>query len=304
MSMVRQVGPSHGPRLPGAGRGVLVLATLLTLASAQQASAQHIRGRLVDVETGLPIRVGILTLLSADRNVIATAMSDADGYWRLDVPQPAVYYVAADRMGYQPWVSGPVEIAAEDELNSVFHLKPSPLILEPIDVQARAVRQYLQYSGFFERQRSNFGHFVTPEDIDRRKASRVTELLTTIPGVQRVEASGSAGPAQIQLRGSNLSRGGLCRPRVFVDGLMYSRGDAQAVRQRESDATERATDAENRQENALSLDDIGHPSTVAGIEVYRSASQVPVQFGGSSIETLCGVIVVWTRTGRTHGDKR
>jgi hypothetical protein len=85
---------------------------------------------------------------------------------------------------------------------------------------------------------------------------------------------------------------------------MYSRGDAQAVRQRESDATERATDAENRQENALSLDDIGHPSTVAGIEVYRSASQVPVQFGGSSIETLCGVIVVWTRTGRTHGDKR
>jgi hypothetical protein len=48
----------------------------------------------------------------------------------------------------------------------------------------------------------------------------------------------------------------------------------------------------------LSLDDIGHPSTIAAIEVYRSATQVPVQFGGASVETLCGVIVVWTRTGR------
>jgi hypothetical protein len=51
-------------------------------------------------------------------------------------------------------------------------------------------------------------------------------------------------------------------------------------------------------DEALSLDDIGHPSTIAAVEVYRSASQVPVQFGGTSVETLCGVIVIWTRTGR------
>jgi len=305
MSMVRQIGPGHGPRLPGAAQGVLVLVTLLTLASAQHASAQHIRGRLIDLETDLPIPVGFLTLLSADSNVIATTLSDADGYWRLDVPRPAVYYVAADRLGYQPWVSGPVEIGAEDELNSIFHLKPRPVMLEPINVQARAVRRYLEYSGFFERQRSNFGHFVTPEDIDRRQASRVTELLSTIPGVQRVAVtSGSVGPTQIQLRGSNLSQGGMCRPRVFVDGLMYSRGDSRPVRQNESDATERVVDVDQRLDEGLSLDDIGHPSTVAGIEVYRSASQVPVQFGGSSIETLCGVIVVWTRTGRTYSGKR
>ncbi len=36
---------------------------------------------------------------------------------------------------------------------------------------------------------------------------------------------------------------------------------------------------------------------ILAIEVYRSATEVPVQFGGTSVETLCGVIVIWTRTG-------
>jgi hypothetical protein len=50
--------------------------------------------------------------------------------------------------------------------------------------------------------------------------------------------------------------------------------------------------------SGLTIDDIAHPSTIAAIEVYRSGVQVPVQFGGNSVETQCGVIVVWTRVGR------
>ena len=38
-------------------------------------------------------------------------------------------------------------------------------------------------------------------------------------------------------------------------------------------------------DQGLSLNDIGPPSTIAGIEIYRSASQVPVQFGGTSVST-------------------
>ena len=109
---------------------------------------------------------------------------------------------------------------------------------------------------------------------------------------------GSVGGATIQLRGSNLSQGGVCRPRVFVDGLMYARGDSRPVRLTdELDVDQLVEDQMRAIDQAFSLDDIGHPSTLAGIEVYRSASQVPVQFGGTSVETLCGVIVIWTRTG-------
>ncbi|HUG39156.1 MAG TPA: carboxypeptidase regulatory-like domain-containing protein [Longimicrobiales bacterium] len=278
---------------------------MLSLASAEGAGAQHIRGRLLDVETDAPIPGGILTLLSADSTRVSTAVSDQEGFWVLDVPAAGTYHVSAQRFGYQSWISGQVEVGAGAELNSVFHLRPAPVTLDPIEVRVRAVRQYLDYAGFFERQRGNFGHFVTPEAIERRQAANVTDLLAGIPGVQRVAfGGGSAGPAQIQLRGSSLSQGGLCRPRVFVDGLMFSRGDSRPIREREGAETEERVDDPLRQDQALSIDDIGHPSTIAAIEVYRSASQVPVQFGGTSVETLCGVIVIWTHTGRVRAAGR
>jgi hypothetical protein len=254
---------------------------------------------LVDIATNRPIPAVLLTLHSADSGVVLTTVSDGDGRWRFNAPRPGVYYIAGRRLGYQPWVSGAIEIAAGAELDSVFRLQPMPVRLNPITAQAVAIRRNLEYNGFFERQEGNFGHFVTPQAIDRRQAARITDLLTAIPGVQlMVGGSGSVGPAQIGLRGSSVTDGALCRPRVFVDGLMYARGDSRQVRARVSDATEQA-DLEQRMDRALSLDDIGHPSTIAAIEVYRSATQVPVQFGGTSVETLCGVIVIWTRTGRT-----
>lgn len=281
-------------------RTFALAALCLALAVPSISSSQQLGGRLLDLETNQPIPFGVLTLLTADSARVGTAVADGAGYWRLDVPGPGTYLVGAEGMGYEPWVAGPVEVGDEGEVNTLFHLRPRPIDLEPIEVNARAIRRYLEYAGFFERQRGNFGHFVAPEDIERRQASRLTDLLTAIPGVLRVSSGpGSVGPAQIQLRGSSLSHGGHCRPRVFVDGLMYSYGDSRPVRDREGDATEQAyDDALMRMDQGLSIDDIGHPSSIAAVEVYRSASQVPVQFGGTSVETLCGVIVIWTRTGR------
>lgn len=238
-------------------------------------------------------------LFTADSSLVMRTVSAADGRWTLVAPRPGAYYIAARRLGYQPWVSGTLQLAAGADLDSVVHLRVLAVQLDPVGARAAATRRQLEYTGFFDRQRGNFGHFVTPDAIERRQAARITDLLTPIPGVQLVVGgSGSVGPAQIGLRGSSITDGALCRPRVFVDGLMYARGDSRLVRGRESNATERE-DIERRMDQALSLDDIGHPSTIAGIEVYRSATQVPVQFGGTSVETLCGVIVIWTHSGRT-----
>ncbi|HSJ33224.1 MAG TPA: carboxypeptidase regulatory-like domain-containing protein [Longimicrobiales bacterium] len=296
------------PWLPGATalRAYLLAAVLLLAAAASASGQQHMRGRLLDVDSNEPVAAGHLQLLALDSTVVASTMSDAQGNWRLEVPRPGRYFVAARHPGYQSWTSAPVDIAAGDQLNAVFHIKRAAVRLDPLEVRAEAVRQYLETSGFFERQRSNFGHFVTPEAIEKRQAARVTDLLTAIPGVQRVAlAGGSVGPAQIQLRGSSLSQGGLCRPRIFVDGLMYSTGDSRPIRRNDADATERAEeDLLRRMDQAISLDDLGHPSIIAGIEVYRSASQVPVQFGGTSVDTLCGVIVIWTHTGRMRAGER
>ncbi len=278
------------------------MAVLATIALPAAATAQQISGRLLDLRTERPIPGGVLQLLSPDDVLLQTAVSDTEGYWRLAVPGAGSYRVAAQGFGYRSETSGLIEVGADAALEAIFHLEPIAIMLDPIEVEIRRTREYLELTGFFERQRGNFGHFITPEAIERRQAARITDLLAAVPGV-RVGAmsGGSAGPSQVELRGSSITQGGTCRPRIFVDGLMYNRGDARPVADFELTPTEEREEQMMREEQALSLDDIGHPSTIAGIEVYRSASQVPVQFGGTSVETLCGVIVVWTRTGRPGG---
>jgi hypothetical protein len=285
--------------------GVALMTMVVALAGVHPASAQHLRGQLRDVETDEPLAAGLVTLLSLHLTSIITAVTDGRGYWHLEVPGAGAYYVTAKRLGYQPWTAGPIAVKSGDDLSSVFHLRRLPITLAPVEVSAEAMRRYLTSTGFYDRQRADFGYYITPERIERRQAVRITDLLVGLPGVDLVSTTtGSVGPRSVQLRGSNLSQGGVCRPRVFVDGLLYARGDSRPKQQNTGPVVERSPEQEmQRLDQGVSLDDIGHPSTIAAIEVYRSATQVPVQFGGASVETLCGVIVIWTRTGGTPPER-
>ena len=279
-------------------RGVF-LVTALALLVTSPALGQRLSGRLLDLSTERPIVSGLLTLLTPDSGLVSTAMTDRDGSWVLRIPGPGTYFVEAKRLGYQPWMAGPVELSPGDDFTSVFHLKRLPVRLDAIEVSGTATERYLSLTGFYDRQRSDFGHFMTPEDIERRRAATVSDLMQGLPGVNVVSmTTGSVGARYIQLRGSNLSQGGVCRPRIFVDGLMFARGDAVSRRIDPDPNTETIQETMQRIDQGMSIDDIGHPGTIAAIEISRSASQVPVQFGGTSTETQCGVIVVWTRTGR------
>jgi TonB-dependent Receptor Plug Domain len=281
-----------------ASRPLVLLMLVGLLGGATSAPAQRLQGRLLDLENEQPLYAGLISLLASDGREIATVVTDLGGRWSLAVPGAGAYYVSARRLGYRPWVHGPFEIQAKDSLTAVYHLSRVPLTLDPIEVSAQEMERFLNQAGFYERQRADFGHYITPADIDRRQATRVTDLVSGVPGVNLV-ATGSVGGVAVQLRGSHPSHGGLCRPRVFVDGLLYARGDSRPRRSTTDAASteQRIEDEIQRVDQGISLDDIGHASTIAAIEVYRSASQVPVQFGGASVETLCGVIVVWTRAG-------
>ncbi len=159
----------------------------------------------------------------------------------------------------------------------------------------------LERVGFYERQKTDFGHFITRDEIERRAPRRVTDLLSAVPGVRLIPSSGGLSRSSVGLRGSILSQGGPCHPRVFVDGLLVILGDARVrgtdvygFPEQETEANAAADPAERSE---IALDDFVEPNDVEAVEVYRRASEVPVQFGGMSTATQCGVIVIWTRRG-------
>lgn len=279
--------------------GFALAAVVLALAIVPPGSAQQLHGRVLDWESREPIAASVVSLVAANGAQIAAAASDDAGHWNIEVPAPGRYYLSAKRIGYQPWTSAPLDVTQSDDLAFVVRLRRVAITLHPIEVSAQSMRRYLERAGFYERQRADFGHFITPEAIDKRRAARITDLLLSVPGVNLVRmTTGSVGALFVQLRGSNISDGGVCRPRVFVDGVLFARGDSRPARPEGNASVERRVEEQIQQlDQGMSLDDIGHPSTIAAIEVYRSATQVPVQFGGTSVGTLCGAIVFWTKTG-------
>ena len=285
--------------------GFLIVAMLLAVVGSRPATAQQLRGRLLELQSDAPIPVGVVTLLRTDGRPVAASLTDSLGNWRLVAPEAGSYLVAARRIGYQPWIAGPVEVRDAEDLRFLFHLRRAPVLLTPEYTTARTTQRQLELAGFYERQRADFGLFLTPDAISKRNAARISELLLGLPGVRLVAtADGSAGGTHIQLRAGNLSAGGICRPRIIVDGVLFARGDARPRRVDDAIAQslEQAVEDEmQRIEKGMSIDDIAPASAIAAIEVYRTSSQVPVQFGGASIETSCGVIVIWTRRGTPRG---
>jgi hypothetical protein len=274
----------------------------LAASVASKAAAQRLHGRLLDVDSNEPISSGIVTLLTEDGVRAATAVTDENGNWWLAAPGPGLFYVEAKRLGYQPWIDGPLELQRDDDWSSLYHLRSLAVELDPVEVSAQATQRYLELSGFYQRQRVNFGHFITREDVEKRAGSKVTDVLAAVPGVRLVPTGDSFGRMHIQMRGSRLSYGGVCRPRIFVDGIIYNRGDSRPTGVDDWGNLERIYDPlENPNLNTIeepTIDEIVQPVDIAGIEVYRSASQVPVQFGGTGIQTQCGVIAIWTRVGQ------
>ena len=126
---------------------------------------------------------------------------------------------------------------------------------------------------------------MTAEDLETRNPMRVSHALNMVPGVRLYTIDGSHMAVRmntaIGMFGLNASqREGEkpagrneipgCPPLLYLDGTPVGETDDM-------------------------LDTIVFPHEVAGIEVYRRASELPAEFSGS--RSGCGVIVIWTKRG-------
>ncbi|MEE8477621.1 MAG: Plug domain-containing protein, partial [Gemmatimonadales bacterium] len=129
------------------------------------------------------------------------------------------------------------------------------------------------------RKKFNRGYFMDREEIEKRLGSvaDAAQLLSVVPGVNIVAGVGGSVIRISRAAGAF----GACNakgPRIWVDGFLIDTQDLPGERQ------------------FYSLSQVVQPEDIYAIEVYRSPSQVPVQYGGP--QSGCGLVLIWTARGR------
>jgi hypothetical protein len=225
---------------------------------------QQVTGRLLDSSTRAPIVLGTVALLDTTMTVIDQTFTTETGSFTLTAPRPGAYFVLATRVGYLRAVDGILDLGAGGSINVDFFLRPQPLLLDSLVVEARRQRteRHLADQGFYQRMKAGFGHFITPEKIERRPPFDGVDLLRGIPGVR---ATRSMLGTSVRFSGG---RGGTCTPAMYIDGARVQ---------------------------AETLEEVVDVNDIAAVELYTRASSTPLEWGG--VMSACGTLLIWTKHG-------
>lgn len=119
----------------------LAVVTLALALGWARASAQSIRGRVVDESTDSLVSQAGVFLMDTDRNVVSSALGDDSGLYDLPVPAAGEYYLHVQRLGYFETESPLVEVRATRDYVVDFSLRPEPIRLDGIQVEVPQGRQ-------------------------------------------------------------------------------------------------------------------------------------------------------------------
>jgi hypothetical protein len=231
---------------------------------ATTASAQILRGRLLDGGSGQPIPAGALALIDNAGATVRQAMAGDSGAFAIE-HRAGVYRLRAEALGYRAAVSDTFTLEPRRVRYIEFRLRVDVVELAPLTIVAAPRVRWLDQAGFYTRRQAGIGSFFTRDDFDLHRPRYASEILRLAAGVRlRPIATGNA----IIFTRSEATRlvGGGCPPVIWLDGARsFTTGRIDFV----------------------------HPDDIEAIEVYRGPSQVPAQYGGA--ESACGVILIWTR---------
>jgi len=234
--------------------GVTAFALLLAARTVLgQAAANRLVG-VYDPDSGEPIADVQIILLGTKREW----RTSAEGLVLLRDLPAGEQLLRLRRIGYQPHTEF-VSFSASDTMPLTLVLTPLGVLLPEVFVNAREERYALRMSGFLERRRSSGAppsSFITEVDLERWGAVRWVDALSRVAGV-RTNVRGEIGFRDCGAR----------QIAVFLDGVAL----------------------------AGNVGDLNHIplTTVAAVEVYRGAAQVPSQFNTTG--RGCGAILVWTK---------
>ena len=250
---------------------VTLAAPALLLALAHPLDAQIIRGRIFEDSTRTPVDGATLSLLRDSGEPTGRQVrSDSAGTFSIAVPGTGRFLIVAQRVGYHGMTTPSIIALGVGEVVVVeLFLGRHAAPLSPITITERhAVRRNPLQEGFEERRRTGMGTYMTREDIERRKARMVYDLLLGVPGVELRERGGG------RISMSRATGSVACQPLIYLDGVRANR----------------STDPASMVQSILKAIPADH---LDGVEIYKGRSQLPAEFG--SADARCGAVVLWTR---------
>ena len=252
-------------------RKILIALTVLFLPATL--SAQRLVGRVIDGSTDKPV-ANVEIRLENDKGPVGRVVTDSTGRFLLRIAAAGKYKLSTNHIGYAA-INGEVELTSGDQLEVLLRLAVAATAIEPLEVVARsrAPDAYLERNGFYDRKAAGFGVFRTREDIERRRPFTTSDLFTQLSGV-RVIYAGMQGKDIRMTRAEDPN----CQPRIIVDRVIVRRGG------RPAQGSEQVLDML-----------VTQPLDIQAIEIYRSPSETPQEYGGN--EVTCGVVIIWTQRG-------
>ena len=268
-------------RLEVVGAIAALLTVVATDVGAQQVT---LTGTVIDSVTRDPVEGAMIYSVNGTRT-----MSDKAGHFRLSHFDPSRDLLSIRRVGYAPQASRLSDVGKGPGVDiGTIDLVPIAVVLDPIRTEAELVKENGQMADFYHRRAGGKGWFLTRDQVAQRNPILTTELLRAAPGIVINCEQGPCQPATRRPYGW-LPGQQLCFLQVILDGMPV----------------------------AMTLDDIP-PAWIAGIEVYKSGADTPVEFGTSGKEQntpmtgtlggagkaapvglstpFCGMVVVWTRS--------
>lgn len=268
-------------------RALLPLVATAFVAAASAASAQSlVRGTVLDDETTAPISGARLQVVSESGAYLQALVSDSVGTFAFAPKKAGRYRIDARRIGYVSTVTPALNVGGRDTMDVEIRLRTDAVLIAPIEVTAW-IRPNPVLEGFEHRRKLGLGYHVTREDIEKRGALAVSDIIMTSPGIRMRTGRNPGAKAFYSDRSLT---GDDCQAQIYVDGFLVNRRHLTLVSS--SDSTNRTTFVHD---DAFNIDDFVSPGAVEGIEIYRGTSQVPAEF--YSPDARCGVIAIWTRRG-------
>jgi hypothetical protein len=277
-------------------RALVMVALAANALTGQQAtrvdSASQARGVLAglvfDLRTKAPISGADVRLPATGRAVTA----DAVGRFELRAVPVGSQLLVVRAVGYLP-ESTTVDVREGETTQKEILLAPDPQRLPEVRVPGTASRGKL--AGFEDRRRQGIGKFMDADMLAKQAGRTTGDILNALPGVSVWRGGTKAWIASTRavtndkcafcktdilelLDSMDIALGARphCYMDVYVDGAMVYSYGRETI-------------------HPPPLFDINSipPETIAGLEVYSSAAQIPAQYNRTSAG--CGVIVVWLK---------